>query len=259
MAASWQQFSRAFGTRRHLHNLCSARSQTPRSAAPYISKVAPGTQNLTEPSQESRANRGLPLAPLALLGVSVLLVAVTVLGEMTRFADYVWLQRLLKNPVLFLVAAGAFVGLALAYGRRVGRVERVALTLIFGVVGWCLSLMLGWFATAEVERVEGDEFTVVVEEGVDLIDTYWLLYVEPSNPGLLDRSRYMGCVNGDWQHLKDVTWLDGRLLIRSSAGSVAVTIDGQGKRTSVERASERVSPGNRAQVLGACPRAPQAP
>ena len=211
--------------------------------------MALGTQNPTEPSQEPQAHRRLPLL---LLGLSVLLVAVTVLGEVTRFGDYVWLQRLLMNPVLFLVAAGACVGLALAYGRRVGRVERVALALIFGVIAWCVSLVLGWFTSVEVERVKGDEFTAVVDRGVDLIDTYHQVYVEPRNPGLLDRSHYVGCVNGDWVVLQDVTWQGNKVVLGTDAGEVTVTLDEEGRRTSVERTDGK-SQSRGAPILGGCP------
>ena len=216
---------------------------------PYISNVALGTEDrAVDSAGPTRSNRRLALV---LLGLAVLLATVSAVGLFTRFS-YIWPQRLLAHPMLFGAVAGGLAGLGLAQLLRARLMAGVVLGLFLASLGWAAAWAVTSLGPEEVERVEGEEFTAVVELG-GFVDPEWYIYIQPASPGLLDRAHSVGCVNGDWQHLEEVSWVNSKLRIVTDQGGVAVALDDQGRRASIEYTDDKPEePQRLGPILGGC-------
>ncbi len=91
----------------------------------------------------------------------------------------------------------------------------------------------------------GSPHSVVVRESYDVIDTFHNVRIEGAWP--IGPSWYVGCVNGDFQQLEDLSW--------RSPTELVLTVDtGEGKQgvvVSVDDLTGRVTSGT-PDVLGFC-------
>lgn len=200
-----------------------------------------------------RMSRGL-----VLVGTAILLVVSAAVGVLTGFGGFVWPDRLLTHPVLFGVAASLLAGYGLAQ-----LTERGWLRSTLPVLGWVVAVLWGLGAGAvhvlfgvehEVARVESGTLEAVVVEGANGIDPLWRIYVEQADRGPLDRSFYVGCVNGDWQGLEGITWRRCDLLVHSSAGTVIVELDHRGQPQGWRRIADSRDLASTGPIFGNCPR-----
>lgn len=188
-----------------------------------------------------------------LIGAAVFLVAGASVGVFTHFGGMVWPDRLLTHPILFGVAASLVGGYGLALVTGAGpRAPATVLAWLVAVL-WALGGWAAWNIVGqhEVARVEepGGQLQAVALEGTNVIDSYWLIYVEQADRGPLDHSFYVGCVNGDWQDLYGLTWVRGSLLVHSSSGDVTVKLDRDGRPQQHERTSVL---GTGGRIFGGC-------
>lgn len=176
---------------------------------------------------------------LLLLVFAVVLGLLGIAGVMTHWGGFVWPRRLLDYPALLGTVAALCAGVGLVWtvdGHRKRRGTAAAVSVVFALCWWFAMFVVGIFGGVEqVARVEAEERTAVVMRGFNLIDPYWDIYVEDTNPGLLSKWAYVGCVNGDWQSFERVVWAGDRLVVHSSHGAVAVTFGEDGKPDDVQR------------------------
>jgi hypothetical protein len=168
---------------------------------------------------------------LALMAAALVLVAAGAVAVLSEDAGLVWVDRLLRHPFIFGAVAAPLFGLGLK--RRFRRRRWVAVPLlvvgvIVGVVWALLGLLATWLVgTTTVARVAAPVggYHVVVREGVDAIDPFWDVVIQQDG-GPFARQWAVGCINGDWNAFRGVSWdATGRLVVKTSGGPAPVVID----------------------------------
>ncbi|MGC3994123.1 MAG: hypothetical protein QM779_08475 [Propionicimonas sp.] len=185
-------------------------------------------------------------------GALGLLCVVAAGGLRVAGADLTVGPLLVRWYYFLLVAAFALAGMAALSARL--WVQTLGVIAI--VAGWaitCLAVFVVLVAgtaqstpTQRVDAPQGSPYLAVVRESHQLIDTMYHIRIE--SPWPVGPSWYVGCVNGDYQELVDLSW--------RSPTELAVTVDplGDGQQTvvvSVDQLTGRVS-GDGSTMLGFC-------
>lgn len=187
------------------------------------------------PATRQEPARRVRTAGVVATGLSIALYAASVpSGLGSDFDGYIWAARVLDHQLL-LGALGCTLSIlgaiTLLRGWRLGIGLAVAFSL--GV------LWMGWgaagaaFADSHDERLSGVENqdrtlrTRVLLGG--FVDPIYEIQVEQTDRGLLDRRFTVGCVDGDALLIEELRWEDGALVVDSSAGALAITVDEDGR------------------------------
>lgn len=189
--------------------------------------VIPATRQ--EPARRDRT------AGVVATGLSIALYAASVpSGLGSDFDGYIWAARLLDHQFL-LGALGCTLSIlgavTLLRGWRLGIGLAVALSLGVLWMGW--GALGAAFADSHNKRLSGVENpdrtlrTRVLLSG--FVDPIYEIQVEQTDHGLLNRRFALGCIDGDALSVDQLRWEDGALIVDSSAGALAVTVDDDGR------------------------------
>ncbi len=173
---------------------------------------------------------------ISLIGAAVLLVAASLGGLLAAEAGYVWVDRRLNHPMILGATAGLLgvlgaVQLFRGLLRALALVMCVSATAIWGawfalVTAFCSPS--SWAGGPDVSNPEGTLRARVLLAG--MVDPIYVIRIEQTDRGPLNRSLVAGCINGDGLALQELRWEGQSLIADTSAGAIAITVatDGRG-------------------------------
>ncbi|MGW2400670.1 hypothetical protein ACWCYY_29330 [Kitasatospora sp. NPDC001664] len=162
----------------------------------------------------------------ALLGAVGLMVVAQVIGSIATHRGGLVLIQELDRPVDWVVAAVVVLTAAAMVGLRDDGARATVLVAVIGLAFFSIPAYQftrsGWKPTERHAAPARADRQLVVEEGRDLIDPLWMVYLEQGS-GLAERRWHLGRFNGDSDDgaLLEAAW-DGpdRIRIRTGDGRV---------------------------------------
>jgi hypothetical protein len=171
---------------------------------------------------------------IGLIVLAAVLMAACCVGVLADTAGYVWPGRLLNHPIIFGAAAG-LLGVLSAVRLFRGLLCAIAIVMCLSATaiwGAWFALMAAfspsaWAGGPDVSNQAGTLRARVFLAGI--VDPIYLIRIEQTDRGPLNRALVSGCINGDALVLQELRWQGSSLIADTSAGAIAITVATDGR------------------------------
>jgi hypothetical protein len=173
-------------------------------------------------------------AGTSLIGLAAALIATSFIGLLGADAGYVWPDRLLNHPITLGLTAG-LLGVLGAIQLFRGLLCAIALVICVSATAiWGAWFALeaafspsAWPGGPDVSNRAGTLRSQVLLAG--MVDPIYMIRIEQTDRGPLNRAFVAGCINGDSLALRELRWEGSSLIADTSAGAIAITVSDQGR------------------------------